>query len=247
MVANAGGKGFGRLPPGPRCIALRSLGPALFKGTYGFERAAALQAILADAEGLCLRRGRGSLDRRVARAFRRVPREAFLASDLLGRAYEDRALPIGSGQTISQPSLVAFMTDLAAVEPTDRVLEVGTGSGYQTAILAELVARVFSVEVLADFAKVAGDRLARLGYTNVELKTGDGRAGWPERAPFDAIVVTAAAPSVPEPLIEQLVPGGRLVIPVKTRRGQELQLVQTAEDGSVSRRSVLPVMFVPLV
>ena len=223
------------------------MGPALFKGAYGFKRAAALQAILADAETLCRRRGRGALDKRVARAFRGVPREAFLAPDLLADAYVDRALPIGAGQTISQPSLVAFMTDLVAVEPTDRILEVGTGSGYQTALLAELAARVFSVEFLSELAEVAAGRLERLGYTNVEIKTGDGRAGWPERAPFDAIVVTAAAQSVPEALTEQLAPGGRLVIPVKVRRGQELRFLKKSEDGQVYGRSVLPVIFVPLV
>ena len=170
-----------------------------------------------------------------------------MAPDLLPEAYRDRALPIGAGQTISQPSLVAFMTDLAAVEPTDRVLEVGTGSGYQTAILAELAARVFSVEFLAELADEAAGRIARLGYTNVEIKTGDGRAGWPERAPFDAIVVAAAAQRIPEALTEQLVPGGRLVIPVKTKRGQELRFVTKGNDGVLSVRSVLPVMFVPLV
>ena len=222
-------------------------GSPRFEGVFGFDRAAAVQAILHDAEGLCRRRGPGPLDKAVVQAFCRVPREAFLASDQMATAYEDRALPIGEGQTISQPSLVAFMTNLAGIEPGSRVLEVGTGSGYQTAILAELAARVYSVEVIPRLAVSAAARLRRLGYRNVSLRNADGRAGWPERAPFDAILVTAGAEDVPPALIDQLDGTGRLVIPVGARGRQELLLVEKTRDGKVLRRSVLAVTFVPLV
>jgi protein-L-isoaspartate(D-aspartate) O-methyltransferase len=191
--------------------------------------------------------GRAALSPRVAAALAKVRREAFVTPGSEAAAYENRPLPIGHGQTISQPFVVALMTELADLQPEDTVLEVGTGSGYQAAILAELVRQVYSIEAIPELAARAAAALAGQGYTNVELRTGDGGLGWPERAPFDAIVVTAAAPEVPPALIEQLRPGGRIVIPVGPRHGdQELLLITKDAAGNVTRRSVLPVAFVPL-
>lgn len=191
--------------------------------------------------------GRDRLGDAVMRAMQRVPRDAFVTPDLLRHAFDNGPLPIGHGQTISQPYIVALMTDLAAVGPQSRVLEVGTGSGYQTAVLAELAAEVYTVEIVAALAKEAADRLQRLGYRNVHTRLCDGYHGWPEQAPFDAILVTAAAPEVPQPLLDQLGPGGRLVIPVGPAGfGQDLLLLQKGADGKISRRDVLPVAFVPL-
>ncbi len=183
----------------------------------------------------------------VLEAVRKVPRPRFVPESRRDRAWEDRPLPIGHGQTISQPSLVALMTDLLRVKPGDRVLEVGTGSGYQAAILAELGARVWSVEIVPPLAEQAARRLRELGYGQVRVKTGDGYHGWPEAAPFDAIVVTAAAGHVPPPLVRQLRPGGRMVIPVGGRfTTQYLLLVEKDEAGQVTTRQLLPVIFVPL-
>jgi protein-L-isoaspartate(D-aspartate) O-methyltransferase len=191
--------------------------------------------------------GRAALSPRVAAAVAKVPREAFVTPGSEAAAYENRPLPIGHGQTISQPFVVALMTELADLQPEDTVLEVGTGSGYQAAILAELVRQVYSIEAIPELAARAAAALAGQGYTNVELRTGDGGLGWPERAPFDAIVVTAAASEIPPALIEQLRPGGRMVIPVGPRHGdQELLLITKDAAGNVTRRSVLPVAFVPL-
>lgn len=191
--------------------------------------------------------GRATLSPRVAAAVAKVRREAFVTPGSEAAAYENRPLPIGHGQTISQPFVVALMTELADLQPEDTVLEVGTGSGYQTAILAELVRQVYSIEAIPELATRAAAALAGQGYTNVELRTGDGGLGWPERAPFDAIVVTAAASEIPPALIEQLRPGGRMVIPVGPRHGdQELLLITKDAAGNVTRRSVLPVAFVPL-
>jgi protein-L-isoaspartate(D-aspartate) O-methyltransferase len=162
-------------------------------------------------------------------------------------AYDDRPLPIDHGQTISQPFIVALMTELLEPEPGDRVLEVGTGSGYQAAILARLVARVYTIEIIEPLAERAAERLARLGYHNVETRLGDGYHGWPEAAPFDAIVVTAAADHVPPPLVEQLRAGGRMVIPVGDRFSvQQLLLIEKTADDEVRTRQLLPVRFVPL-
>ncbi len=191
--------------------------------------------------------GRDRLKAEVLEAMRRVPRHEFVEPDMQSYAYRNGPLPIGHGQTISQPYIVALMTDLADLDTRSRVLEVGTGSGYQTAVLAELVAEVYSVEIIPALARRAAERLETLGYTNVHARLGDGYHGWPEQAPFDAILVTAAAREVPQPLIDQLRPGGRLVIPVgRSDFGQELLLLQKAEDGSVSRQEILPVAFVPL-
>jgi len=162
-------------------------------------------------------------------------------------AYDNRPLPIGHGQTISQPFIVALMTELLDLAPGDSVLEIGTGSGYQAAVLAELAGTVCSIEVIPELASDAAKALAGEGYTNVILRTGDGGLGWPERAPFDAIIVTAAAPEIPPALVEQLRAGGRMMIPVGPRHGdQELVLLTRNAAGDVMQRSVLPVAFVPL-
>jgi protein-L-isoaspartate(D-aspartate) O-methyltransferase len=177
-----------------------------------------------------------------------VPRHLFVRPEDAAYAYADAPRPIGCGQTISQPFIVALMTDLARVGPGDRVLEVGTGSGYQTAVLARLAAEVWSVESLEPLARAAGERLARLGYTNVHQRVGDGWDGWPEHAPYAAIVVTAAASELPQALVAQLAPGGRLVIPIgPAGREQELRLCEKDAAGALHSRAVLPVAFVPLV
>jgi protein-L-isoaspartate(D-aspartate) O-methyltransferase len=191
--------------------------------------------------------GRAELDPRVLDAVARVPRERFVPAHLRHLACSDGPLPIGSGQTISQPFIVALMTDLVGPEPDARILEVGTGCGYQSAILAELVRQVYTLEIVPELARFAVERLAKLGYRNVQSRVGDGYHGWPEEAPFDGILVTAAADRVPRPLIEQLRPGGRLVIPVgPPMLGQSLILAEKGPDGGVSYRDVLPVAFVPL-
>jgi protein-L-isoaspartate(D-aspartate) O-methyltransferase len=187
------------------------------------------------------------LDPRVVEALAKVPREAFVPPDLAARAYDNRPLPIGHGQTISQPLIVAVMTHLLHLRPDARVLEVGTGSGYQTAILAELAGEVVTIEVVEDLAAAAAAKLKELGYRNIECRVGDGAAGCPERAPFDGIMVTAAAPSIPQALVEQLAPGGRLVIPLgRDPLSQELLLVEKDAQGAVHERHLFPVAFVPL-
>lgn len=181
----------------------------------------------------------------VLEAIRTVPRHEFVPGALRELAYDDRPLPIGHAQTISQPYVVALMTELARVEPGDRVLEVGTGSGYQSAVLAELSAEVWSIEIVEPLARQAAADLARLGY-DVRTRSGDGYRGWPEAAPFDAIVITAAPPAVPRPLLEQLAIGGRLVVPVGDAWGaQELVVITRTEDGFERERSI-PVQFVPM-
>ncbi len=187
---------------------------------------------------------RGIRDARVLRAMRVVPRHEFVPEGLRTYAYDDRPLPIGDGQTISQPYVVAAMTELARVGERSRVLEVGTGSGYQAAVLAETGAEVYSIEILEPLSRQAGEILDRLGYDRVHLRVGDGYRGWPEVAPFDAIIVTAAPPRVPKPLKEQLAPGGRLVIPVGDYYQQLIVITRTA-DG-FSEESVFPVRFVPM-
>ena len=192
--------------------------------------------------------GTDTLDARVIGAIRKVPREAFVPSSERDLAYINRPLPIGHGQTISQPYIVAVMTDMLAVAPGSRVLEIGTGCGYQAAILAELAARVYTVEVVAPLAAAARERLVSLGYRNIEFRVGDGGLGWPEAAPFDRIIVTAAAPTCPGALIEQLSPGGRMVVPVgRTGFTQTLTLIEKDADGRITESPTLPVAFVPLV
>ena len=184
----------------------------------------------------------------VRAALGKVERHRLVPSHEVPLAYGNYPLSIGAGQTISQPYIVALSTDLIEPRAGQVVLEIGTGSGYQAAILSEIVARVYSIEVVPELARGASERLRELGYANVEVRVGDGYAGWPEKAPFDAIVVTAAAPEVPPALVEQLKPGGRMVIPVGERWGaQDLLLIGKRADGSVERKSVLPVRFVPLV
>ena len=184
----------------------------------------------------------------VRRALAKVERHRLVPAAQAGAAYRNHPLPIGSGQTISQPYIVALSTDLLQINSSSAVLEIGTGSGYQAAILAEIAARVFSVEIIDTLAKEARKRLEELGYRNIEMKIGDGYQGWPEKAPFDAIVVTAAAPRVPQPLLDQLKPGGRLVIPVGGGGDvQYLKLITKRADGGFDEKRVLPVRFVPLV
>src|SRR6476661_8485772 len=190
-------------------------------------------------------RPRGIDDPRVLRVMAKVPREKFVAKELEKCAYEDRPLPIGFEQTISQPYIVAFMTQALKPKPTDRVLEIGTGSGYQAAILGELVAEVYTIEIVRPLAQRAATVLNALGYKNVLVKGGDGYKGWPEHAPFDAIIVTAAPDHVPQPLVEQLKEGGRMVIPVGKTFAQEL-LVLEKRGGVVKQTAALPVKFVPL-
>lgn len=176
----------------------------------------------------------------------KVPRHRFVPGHETGSAYYNHPLPIGCGQTISQPYIVALMTDLLKLDKQHTVLEVGTGSGYQTAILAELAGKVYSMEIIAQLAGRAESVLRELGYTNIFLGSGDGRYGWPEHAPFDAIIVTATAEHMPQALPQQIRPGGRMVVPVGGVFGQELLLVTRSLDGSFQQQSILPVRFVPL-
>jgi protein-L-isoaspartate(D-aspartate) O-methyltransferase len=188
---------------------------------------------------------RGIVDPSVLAAMARVPRHEFVPPHLRDRAYEDHPLPIGDEQTISQPYIVALMTELLHVGRKSRVLEVGTGSGYQAAILGELAETVYTVEILDGLARSAAERLKRLGYVHVEVRAGDGWLGWPEHAPFDAIVVTAAPEQVPPALLEQLAPGGRLVIPVGVGENQDLLVFERTPAG-VERHEITPVRFVPM-
>jgi protein-L-isoaspartate(D-aspartate) O-methyltransferase len=190
---------------------------------------------------------RGVKDRRVLEAMRRVPRHLFVPPPLVPHAYDDTPLPTASGQTISQPYIVAFMTEQLRPEKSHVALEVGTGSGYQAAVLSLLVSKVYTIELLPELARTAAERLQKLGYRNVEVKQGDGYAGWPDHAPYDLIIVTAAPLEVPPALVQQLKPGGRLIIPVGPAGFQELQLATKDESGRLQVRSVLPVAFVPLI
>ncbi len=190
---------------------------------------------------------RGVADSRVLAALRTVPRHEFVPPVVLPKAYEDTALPIGEGQTISQPYVVALMTELLQPRKEDRVLEIGSGSGYQAAVLAGLVKQVYSMEIHPALASSARQRLRRLQYKNVEVRQGDGYAGWPEQAPFDKIIVTAAPLDIPTRLVAQLKPGGRMVIPTGPASRQELMVIEKDERGKTKSRSVLPVLFVPMV
>jgi protein-L-isoaspartate(D-aspartate) O-methyltransferase len=192
--------------------------------------------------------GRGGLASNVRKAIASVPREDFVSPIEQEWAYINRPLPIGHGQTISQPFIVALMTDLLDPEPDDVVLEIGTGSGYQAAVLSKIVANVYSVEVVEDLAASASERLARLGYANVAVRCGDGARGWPEYAPYDGIIVTAAAPEVPPALVMQLAKGGRMVVPVGHPNAEQvLTVLRKDARGEVSEEPLLPVAFVPLV
>jgi protein-L-isoaspartate(D-aspartate) O-methyltransferase len=205
---------------------------------YAAERAAMVRYQIRD---------RQVRDRPTLAAMERVPRHLFVDPADYFQAYADHPVPIGHGQTISQPYVVAFMTELLVLEPGDRVLEVGTGSGYQAAILAEIAREVWTVEIIDELARAAARRLESLVYKNINVLAGDGYFGWPGQGPFDAIVVTAAAEHVPPPLVAQLKPGGRMAIPVgRTGWTQNLLVVEKKEDGQVVTRNVLPVRFVPL-
>ena len=213
--------------------------------------AAARQAMVREIEGDVRSTssyiGKAQLEPGVMAAMATVPRHRFVPRRALSLAYHNRALPIGHGQTISQPYIVALMTDLLAIDRQDQVLEVGTGSGYQAAILAKLAASVITMEIIAPLAAQARERLQELRYENVEVHTGDGYYGWPEKGPYDAIIVTAAASHVPPPLIKQLKKGGRMVIPVGSGFVvQQLLLIEKAHSGTITARQVLPVLFVPL-
>jgi protein-L-isoaspartate(D-aspartate) O-methyltransferase len=182
---------------------------------------------------------------RILTAMRKVPREQFVPEAMRGQSYSDRPLPIGYDQTISQPFVVAFMTEKLQLKSTDRVLEIGTGSGYQAAILGELAAEVYTIEIVEPLGKGAAATLQRLGYKKVHVKIGDGYKGWPEHAPYDAVIVTCAPDHVPQPLVQQIKEGGRIVIPVGPAGGQELYLLEKRE-GQLKQRAVLPVRFVPM-
>ncbi len=192
--------------------------------------------------------GKQALDSRVMDAMARVPRDAFVPEDLQEVAFTNGPLPIGYGQTISQPYIVALMTDLLAPKAEHRVLEIGSGSGYQTAVLSLLCQSVYSLEIVPELSTRAQDKLSQLGYHNVQITYGNGYQGWPEHAPYDGIIVTAAAPCIPEALVQQLKPGGRLVIPVGTPHGaQQLMLLNKNEAGEIDSRNILAVAFVPMV
>ncbi len=211
------------------------------------ERRALIETIAREVAWSGIGDGSPELDPKVLEAMARVPRERFVPPDLERQAYANRPLPIGHDQTISQPLIVAVMTHLLRLGPSARVLEVGTGSGYQCAILAELAALVVTIEAIAALAVEAKTRLEALGYRNIEFQVGDGAAGWPARAPYDAILVTAAARSLPPALADQLKPGGRLVIPIgSTSFSQELVLLEKDPDGRTRRRTLFAVAFVPL-
>ena len=188
---------------------------------------------------------RGITNVRVLAAMARVPRHEFVPAELRNRSYEDGALPIGHDQTISQPFVVAFMTEKLEPQPTDKVLEIGTGSGYQAAVLAELVAEVYTIEIIEPLAQRAEADLRRLGYTNIHVRAGDGYQGWPEAAPFDSVIVTCAPEAIPRPLIAQLKDGGRMIIPVGPTWEQQLILLRKQGNELVTR-DVLPVRFVPM-
>jgi protein-L-isoaspartate(D-aspartate) O-methyltransferase len=219
---------------------------ACAQASYEAQRAALAREIERDVRETRDYTGRSRLDDAVIAAILAVPRHEFVPAQYREFAYANRPLPIGNGQTISQPYIVALMTDLADVDRDSVVLEVGTGSGYQAAVLAEMVAHVYTIEIIEVLGRRAAQTLERLGYDNVTVRIGDGYLGWPEVAPFDAIVVTAAPDTVPPPLIEQLKIGGKLVVPVGPEgRGQSLQVLEKGPDGEITTTDVLPVAFVP--
>ena len=221
--------------------------PLLAADAYVTARHELIQIIEDDVRATSSYLGLKTLDPRVMNAIATVPRHEFVPPKLRSLAYENRPLPIGHGQTISQPYIVAIMTELLSVDAHSRVLEIGTGSGYQAAILAELVNEVYSIEIIKPLAEQAASRLTRLGYHKVKTLQGDGYYGWEQHAPFDAIIVTAAASHVPPPLIKQLKEGGRMIIPVGSPfMAQELLLVKKEEGDNITTRQILPVRFVPL-
>jgi protein-L-isoaspartate(D-aspartate) O-methyltransferase len=190
---------------------------------------------------------RGIEDPRVIEAMRTVPRHLFVPDHMRESAYDDRPLPIGEGQTISQPYIVAYMTEALYLSPGDRVLEIGTGSGYQAAILAEMVKEVYTIEIKPRLGATARRRLNKMGYKNIFVRIGDGYKGWKEKAPFEAIIVTCAPGEIPKPLIDQLADGGRMIIPVGEQRGIQKLVLVKKERGMLTRKAVMEVLFVPMV
>jgi len=228
-------------------LAAGSIMTAEAQDPYAAQRKAMLDDIAALTRETRFETGRAILSERVMAALNKVPRHRFVPPGDERYAYANRPLPIGHGQTISQPFIVALMTDLLDLKPGDKVLEIGTGCGYQAAVLGELAREVYTIEIVVPLAKEAAARLAALGYGNVTVRSGDGYLGWPEQAPFDAIMVTAGALEVPPALMQQLKPGGKLVIPVGPQwRGQELLVIEKDTSGKTSTRNVLAVRFVPL-
>lgn len=228
-------------------LALMHPGPAFAQDRYAAQRRHMVEEIAAMARDTGPRTGRPEFGDAVMAAMGSVPRHRFVSADQEPFAYENRPLSIGAGQTISQPYVVALMTDLLDPRPGHVVLEVGTGSGYQAAVLAELVAKVYTIEIVAPLGRRSAGLLRELGYASVATRIGDGYLGWPEAAPFDSIIVTAAAAEVPRPLLDQLKPGGKMVIPVGGRfEVQELLVIEKQADGRTLTRRALPVRFVPL-
>ena len=224
----------------------------MFGETPAQDHAAARARMVAEVDAMYAETrsetGLRAMSPAVRAAMGKVERHRLVPPGEASRAYRNHPLPIGSGQTISQPYIVALSTDLLQPKPQDVILEVGTGSGYQAAVLGEIVSKVYSIELVETLGKTAAKRLEELGYGNIEVRIGDGYKGWPEKAPFDGIVVTAAAPHVPQALVDQLKPGGRMVIPVGSDGGmQYLKVLTKRPDGGVDERRVLPVRFVPLV
>lgn len=206
-----------------------------------------LGIIAAYAEMSAEKTGRANFGERVMAALRRVPRHEFVPAELRPMAYVDSPLPIGFDKTISQPFIVALMTDLMDLQPADRVLEIGTGLGYQSAVLAELVANVFTIEYIEELGQEARSRLSRSGYRNIEFRIGDGAQGWPQHAPFDKIIVTAAPELIPGPLISQLKRGGRMVVPAGIAEAQQLLVVEKDDSGRARTREIIPVRFSALM
>ncbi|MGD8782916.1 MAG: protein-L-isoaspartate(D-aspartate) O-methyltransferase [Thioalkalispiraceae bacterium] len=228
-------------------IAYGSSPTGVHAQSYFSERQQLVEQIKKDVNFTSFYLGKSELSPQVVQALESVPRHEFVPPEEKRFAYQNRPLPIGYGQTISQPYIVAIMTELLEPKATDKVLEVGTGSGYQAAILAEVVDKVYTIEIIEPLAEEADQRLQRLRYSNVHTRTGDGYYGWESEAPFDGIVVTAAASHIPPPLIAQLKPGGHMMIPVGSRfMTQQLLLVTKQEDGTIKTRQVVPVRFVPL-
>ena len=236
----------------PSVRASLALGAALLAASVGAEeipaaRAAALDERVEDRDHLIdVVLGQELGDRRVLEAMRRVPRHRFVPEGVRAAAYENRPLPIGERQTISQPLVVALMTHLLDLGPTDRVLEIGTGSGYQAAVLAELAGDVYSIEILEGLAATAAATLSELGWSDVHLRVGDGYLGWPEAAPFQAVIVTCAPDHVPTPLQEQLAEGGRLVIPVGSAGEVQHLVLVRKQDGALTQEEIVDVRFVPM-
>lgn len=234
---------WGRMMQTWSALAILPLIGAASVPDYRAERA----AMVAEIQAYAGREGVPRFSEQVLDAMRTVPRHRFVPASMQPHAHTNRPLPIGHGQTISQPLIVAMMTEYLQLSPNDVVLEIGAGSGYQAAILSRLASHVYTIEIVVPLAESAAATLRRTGHDNVTVRAGDGYAGWPEHAPFDAIMVTAGAEHIPGPLVEQLKPGGRMIIPVgRVNRGQDLILLEKDTDGKIRQRDLGPVLFVPL-